>query len=309
MDNINISKLDLNLLRTFVVLMEERNVSRASERLSITQSAASNALERLRDSLNDRIMVREGRVMQPTNAALVLWPKISQALADIDSALEAYRDPDPATMQHRFNIGIDQYSMLLFGNSLVEKIQAIAPGVTLAFHVADPSRYTEQLTRAEVDLLVVPVWQSLPELVSRTLYSEKFVGLMRKGHPLDGLKMTPKRYVAYPHLLVSSRGIVEGNVDAGLRHKNLQRIVNLSIPWFDTAPGYLMYTDSLLNMGRRLSLKMLQRYPIVQFDLPLDVPGFDVCMLWHPRSTTDPHHAWMREQLHSVFSQEERPDD
>ena len=297
MDNIDISKLDLNLLRTFVILMEERNVSRASERLNISQSATSNALERIRESFNDRILEREGRVMQPTRAALELWPQISQALSEIESVLNAYNTFDPATVREHFTIGIDEYSMLLNGRQVINSIRSVAPKVTLSLVSANPENYTDQLARNQVDLLIAPVWQSLPDLVIQPVYKETFVGLMSSDHPLAGKRMTLKRYINYPHLLVSTRGIVTGNVDVGLDHKNQHRKVVLSTPWLETAVGLLSGSEMLLNIGKRLSQRMLLRHPVDQFELPIEVPGFEVCLLWHPRTTSDSHHRWLRRHV------------
>ncbi len=301
MDSVNISKLDLNLLRTFVVLMEERNVSRASERLNISQSAASNALERIRESFQDRILERKGRVMQPTRAAEYLLPKISAALMDIEHALGSYSTFKPEGLKETFTIGIDEYSMALMGKTLMDSIFNSAPNVDLVFMFADPSRYSDQLARNEVDVLVAPVWQSWPGVLQTTLYTEDFIGLMSDTHPLVGQKVTLKKYVSYPHLLVSSRGIVQGNVDVGLRSKNVERRVLMSTPWFESAPAYLANTQMLLNMGRKLGEKMSALYPVEDFELPVAVPGFDVCMLWHPRNSTDSHQVWLRDRIVEVF--------
>ncbi len=302
MDNINISNLDLNLLRSFVVLMEERNVSRASERLNISQSAASNALERIRDSFQDRVLEREGRTMQPTRAAEYLLPKIKAALTDIDNALTSYVEFEPALLEEEFRIGIDEYSMTLFGDFLIDSVFQFAPNVRLAFHPVDPSRYSEQLSRNELDLLVAPVWQSLQDVVQHSLYSERFIGLTGAKHPLAGNKVTLKKYLKFPHLLVSSRGIVPGNVDVALKSKKLKRHVAMSTPWLNSAPNMLAHSDMILMMGERLAKRYLHDSTVAAFEPPLDVPGFEVKLLWHPRNTTDPRHSWLRTQVTDVFS-------
>ena len=302
MDNVNISNLDLNLLRTFVVLMEERNVSSASKRLNLSQSATSNALERIRESFNDRVLEREGRTMVPTRAAQELWPKLSTALADIESAIGTSAELKPETMQSHFTIGIDEYVMALHGAALINTINQEAAGVSLAFTIARPGNYTSQLVHNDVDLIIAPVWQSEPDIVQHHLFDEDFVGLMANDHPLAGKKMTKKRYVSYPHILISSRGIVEGNVDSGLQQANLSRQVKISTPWFESAPKYLANTHYLLNMGRQLSEKLAATHPVHTFTLPVPVPGFSVFMLWHPRHTTDRHLAWLRELCSAILT-------
>ena len=301
MDSINISRLDLNLLRTFVVLMEERNVSRASDRLHITQSAASNALERIREQFNDRILERDGRSMRPTRTAEALWPKISAALSDIEAALHSHSAFNPVTVHQTYSIGIDEYSMALIGKALVSEVQRAAPNVKLSFKIADPSHYENQLTLGEADILIAPLWESLPGVSRHTLFTEDFVGLMSSAHPLANKNMTLKRYTSYPHLLVSSRGIVQGNVDVGLRRENAERNVVMTTPWFESAARFLQGTELLLNMGRQLATDIESRFPVKSFELPVTVPGFDICMMWRPKDTSDQYHQWLRNCVLDVF--------
>ena len=293
----NVSSLDLNLLRTFVVLMEERSVSRAAERLNLSQSATSNALDRLRGALGDKVLVREGRRMQPTRSASRLFPEIAAALARIEAALVATRELDAGGMTTHFTVAIDEYAMALFGGTLVERLRHDAPRATLSFVAPDPARYPDQLRRGEMDVLVAPVWKSHPDLVRRSLLAEGFTGLMSATHPLAGKRMTLAGYTRHEHLLVSARGRVGGNVDVALAKAGRERRVALTTPWYESAARLIEGSSLLLNVGERLARTMIERHDVVEFRLPLAVPGFTICMLWHPRSSADVYHRWLRTRI------------
>ncbi|MGB0849272.1 MAG: LysR family transcriptional regulator [Thiolinea sp.] len=297
MDNINISKFDLNLLKTFVVLMEERNVSRAAERLNLSQSATSNALERIRSGFHDRILEREGRTMIPTRTALMLWPKINEALATINSAFNAHNTLQPEVLDTHFTIGISEYSMALYGTTLVDTIRQTAPNVSLSFIMARPGKYTEQLALGKVDMLIASVRDPLPELAQHHLFDEDFIGLMASDHPLSGKTMTLRSFVTYPHMLVSQHGILRGAIDTALEKENLSRKIAMSTPWFESVPDYLAGTHYLLNTGRKLGIKLIQQHAISEYTIPVSVPGFSIFLLWHPRHTCDTQHHWLRELI------------
>lgn len=302
--SVNTSSIDLNLLRTFVALMEERNVSAAGRRLNLSQPATSNALERLRGALDDRVLERRGRTMVPTRTATALYPAIRDALGRIDAALSASAAFDPASLEEDFSIGIDEYSMALFGRALLERVGDAAPKSRIAFHFTDASLYDGQLGDGTLDLVVGPLWRTHPGLERTSLYDDAFVGLMCADHPLAGRRVTPAAYVRYPHLLVSARGFVAGNVDAGLQAIGRQRRVGASVAWLASAPALLEGSELLLNVGSRLAERFERRYPLRRFAVPVKVPGFRIAMLWHPRHAGDARHAWLRDVVAAAVDPE-----
>ncbi|WP_163273061.1 LysR family transcriptional regulator [Chelativorans alearense] len=300
-------QIDLNLLRVFDVLMEERSVSRAASRLGLTQSSTSNALDRLRRSLGDRILEREGNGMVPTRAAIELWPHVQSAIRQIDLGLEALARFNPSRLRATFSIGIDEYSLTLMGAGLMAALKDKAPHVKLAFLPATPQQNAEELFAGALDLIIGPVWQAFPGLERAVLLHETFVGLADAGHPLfrtakDGSGPSVEDYVRFPHLLVSQRGLVRGNVDAGLHKIGYRRKVAVTIPSYASAPAFLTGSELILNLGRRLAGKVAASAGLKIFALPLDVPGFDIAALWHPRNTASKSHNWLRGQMREVCS-------
>nr|WP_281354906.1 LysR family transcriptional regulator [Chelativorans xinjiangense] len=301
------SQLDLNLLRVFDVLMEERSVSRAAARLDLTQSSTSNALDRLRRALGDRVLEREGNGMVPTRSAVELWPHVQSALRQIDMGLEALVRFDPSRLRQTLSIGIDEYSLTLIGGGLMAALKEKAPHAKLSFLSAMPLNDAEQLFAGALDLIVGPVWQSFPGLERAVLLHETFVGLADADHPLlqsakDNSGVSVEDYVRFPHLLVSQRGFVPGNVDAGLHKIGCRREVAATIPSYASAPAFLSGSELILNLGHRLAGKVAAPAGLKTFALPLDVPGFDIAMLWHPRNTTSKSHHWLREVIREVCS-------
>lgn len=197
-------------------------------------------------------------------------------------------------MESQFSIGIDEYTMTLTGESIRATVQGSAPGVSLVFKIVVHSSYQQQLVNSEIDLIIAPLWQKLDGIETETLYTEDFVGLMSQEHELTDKKVTLKRYTDYRHVLVSNKGIVQGNVDVGLRRENMRRQVVMTTPWVESAVRFVEQSDMLLNMGRQLANRLVKNHAVNQFELPLKVPGFDVCMMWHPRDTNDIYNQWLR---------------
>jgi LysR family transcriptional regulator, mexEF-oprN operon transcriptional activator len=297
-------KLDLNLLRVFDVAMEERSVSRAARRLGITQSSTSNALDRLRRALDDRVLERSGNAMVPTRAAVELWPHVRSALAQIATGLDSIGAFDPAAMRQTIGIGMDEYSLAVLGPAIEARLRAAAPKVRVAFLPGTPDESEDDLFAGRLDLLIGPVWRATPGLERVVLLGETFVGVADAGHPMfvtraDGM-VSVEDYVRYPHILVSRRGIVSGNVDAGLRRLGLRRKIVTATPYFVSAPGFVRDTELILNLGRRLARQLAGPAGLRTFTLPVDVPGFEIGMIWHPRNTEARSHRWLRGEIAAV---------
>lgn len=297
-------RLDLNLLRVFDVVMEERSVSRAARRLGITQSSTSNALDRLRRTLGDRVLERSGNIMVPTRVAIDLWPHVRSALAQIATGLDSVGAFDPAGMRHTIGIGMDEYSVAVLAPAIEARLRAAAPKVRISFLPGTPDENEGDLFVGQLDLLIGPIWRATPGLERMVLLSETFVGMVDAEHPLlatrtDGT-ISVEDYVRYPHILVSRRGIVSGNVDAGLRRLGLRRKIVTATPYFVSAPGFLRNTDSILNFGRRLAGRLAGPAGLETFTLPVDVPGFEIGMIWHPRNTEAKSHRWLRGEIAAV---------
>lgn len=300
-------RLDYNLLRVFRALMEEQGVTRAAGRLGLTQSSTSNALERLRDALGDRVLEREGNAMVPTMAARALWEEIGPPLLALEAGLSGLAAFDPVRFAGELRVGIDDYVLELIGPALVEALAAEAPAARFGLLPTATGGEAEKLFTGEVDAIVGSSWRLPPGLRKQTLFEEDFVAMVDQGHPLADTAPSLERYLAFPHVLVSGRGIVAGNVDAALGRRGLTRRVTLSLPGFGGAPGFLFGTDRILNIGRRLAMSLSRRHEVALVELPLDVPGFDVSLIWHPRNTNGAQHQWLRRIIAAAASALDQP--
>lgn len=288
--------LDLNLLPVFDALMRRQSVTLAAQDVGLTQASASNALTRLRRALGDRLLERQGNRMVPTRLALALWPAVAGALGQIAGGIEAVRAFDPATATDRFRIGMDDYAVSTLAADLAAQLAALAPGTQLeilpATHPADDDR----LRRGEIDLFCGAVWQGAPGLGQSVLWGEQFTGL---AAPRLALGPAPSldAVLALPHVLVSVRGAVRGNLDVGLASLGRARRVGATVPSYDTAARLAAEAGHLFFCGTRLARRFQALYGLSAFDPPLAVPGFQIRMLWNRRDDGSPAQGWLRGQI------------
>lgn len=309
----NFRTFDLNLLRVFDQVMAERNLTRAARNLAMTQPAVSNALNRLRDALGDRLVSRSGYGVEPTPRALALWPAISDALRQLETSIMP-GDFDPAKAAHSFTVAMADATAAELMPGLVEIIERDAPRVSLRcvpLTTRDPRRLLDE---AQIDLAVGYFPAVLADLTAQAqaggmagfehlrLYDGRYVCVMRKGHPLASGTLTLKRYCAAHHLLVSFSGRPFGFTDEALAALGKQRRIVLTVNQFFTA-GLVVTTSDLLTVLPAHFISTTGRAgELVQRDLPFDLPPVHVDALWHRRQGQRSDHAWLRTAVTAAAS-------
>lgn len=278
----SLETLDLNLLRVFHVLMEERSVSRAARRLHLTQPATSNALARLRTALDDALLVRRGNSMVPTRLALDLVPHFAAALRRIEHGLREASEFEPARLETSLTVGIDRYCQTLFGARLCARLRRAAPRLHVSLVDAPPHRCEDDLRAGRLDFVLGQVWRAMERIDHAVLFREGFVGLVRPGHPLLSCHRAEllERYLATPHVLFSEIGRVPRNVDTALVRIGRRRDVRISVSSLETAAEIVLRSDDLMNVGDRAAAVLATRHGLRPFGLPIDVPAFDVALSW-----------------------------
>ena len=296
----DIRRIDLNLLAAFGALLDERSVTRAAARLSLTQPTVSGMLERLRDAFGDTLFVRTQRGVLPTPFAESLAPRVKQLLADAAALLA--RDPFvPATARGTFSISVNDYMLSALMVPFVRELRRLAPGMRLALRPLVIEGLGPRLASGELDLAVTIPEFSWPDAHARLLYRERYVCAVRARHPLKRRAVSLKDFCRYDHVLVSpTGGAFEGPADAALEKKRLRRHVALSVPSFLILTELLQVDDLIAVVPERLVRGRARG--LRQFPPPLEVPGFDVIAVWHARMHQDPAHKWMRELLAAVAS-------
>ncbi len=287
--------LDLNLLKAFDALMDERNVTRAAERLAVTQPAVSATLNRLRDALGDPLFVRSQRGVSPTARALEISAPIKRILADIEAVVRPTVF-DPATVEMTVTVSATDYALRAVVVPFVGRLRQQAPGVRVAVLPAHGPELLEQMERGELDLALITPQMAPPDLHSRTLFVERYVCVLREGHPAAASEtLTLDDFCALDHGIVSLQGGgFVGATDEALAALGRHRRVCVSVPSFGMLLDMVRSTDLVALVPERL-LPGVQG--LVEQAPPLAVPGFTKLVAWHARNHADPRQRWLREQL------------
>ncbi|QFI56383.1 LysR family transcriptional regulator [Aeromonas simiae] len=290
----DIRKLDLNLLKVFSALLDERSVTQAAARLSLTQPAVSGMLTRLRESFDDPLFVRTARGVVPTQRALELAPTLKRVLADVETMLQPAHF-DPACAEFSWSVAGTDYSLQAVVVPFLARLRRLAPGIRVMVHPIDDGAVLRQLERGALDLVLTTPEVTPAELHQRPLYDEEYVCVLRTDHPVLAEGLTLERFCALDHALVSySGGGLSGSTDRALAELGLRRRVALSVPSFLVLLEVLRGSDLLAMMPRRL-VDGVSGVCVVP--APLWVPGFTKVMAWHERTHSNPAQRWLRELL------------
>lgn len=283
---------DLNLLVTLDVLLSEGNVTRAAQRLRLSPSAMSRSLARLRETTGDPLLVRAGRGLVPTPRALELRDKVNQLVQDAEAALRPAKAPDLNQLNRTFTLRTSEGFAENFGPDLIARVGMEAPGVLLRF-VQKLDKDSAQLREGTIDLETGVVVTTMgPEIRTQALFRDRFVGVVRLGHPLSQGEITPARYVTGRHIGISRRGLEMGPIDDALSLLGLKREIAGIVGGFSTAVAMSRASDFIASVPERHTGNL--RAGMYTFPLPFTTPEFTVSLLWHPRYHADPAHRWLR---------------
>ena len=304
----NFRTLDLNLLRVFDEVMAERSLTRAAHNLSLTQPAVSNALRRLRETLGDELVRREGQGMAPTPRALALWPTVRDALQQLQASLSP-GEFVPAQATSTFVLAMADATAAELMPGLIDILEHEAPGVSMRvvpLTTRDPRRLLDEET---ADLAVGHFPPVLPDLTARAqsgeavafshqrLYDGEYVCVMRAGHTLASGPLTLNRFCAARHMLVSFSGRPFGFIDESLAALGRKRQVVLTVNQFVTA-GRVVANSNLLTVLPRHFVRVTGiAEQLVLRPLPFDVSPVHVDALWHRRSQQRSAHVWLRQSV------------
>ena len=303
--------LDLNLLRVFDAVMSEQNLTRAADRLAMTQPAVSNALKRLRDALGDELLVRTAHGVRATPRAEELWPTVREALLALETAI-APAEFDLSQVQTTFRLAMADSTATLFLPILVNAIEKEAPGMRVRMATLTTRDPRPMLLSGDIDLAVgsFPGVQAQLTLAQgalsttirhKGLYSGKYVCVMRRGHPLAALELTLDRFCEAHQLQVSFSGRAHGMTDDQLAKLGRKRITLLTVNQYFTAGRVIANSDLITILPYHLIAATGMQDALVWKELPITLPEMHVDMLWHERNARNRAHEWLRTQiLHAV---------
>lgn len=291
----SLRRLDLNLLITLDALLIEHNVTRTARRLHLSQPTVSAQLTRLRDFFGDPLLLPGPRGMRPTARADELREPLRQALAALEQAVAPSHAFDPAHTARTWRIAAFDYSEYTIVLPALAAIRAAAPAMRLAVVQAPPGQVERKAEQGDVDLAFMIGAEAPPNLRRRSMFMERYVLAGRAGHA--GLKRRPTlaQLCRLDHAIVSpDGGGFLGVTDAALAERGLTRRVVLSVPHFLFLGAVLAGTDLVAMLPSRL----VRNDPALRVvEPPLDVPGFEMLMLWPERVHRDPAHQWLRERM------------
>jgi DNA-binding transcriptional LysR family regulator len=292
---------DLNLLVAFDHLMREKNVSRAADALFLTQSAMSHSLNRLREQLDDPLLVATKGGMQPTSKAKSLEQPVREWLAAIEQGLMNDSHFDPATSCKQFVLASSDYVEYAFLPSLMRRLAEQAPGVDVVLMRIDSDDIGEALACGEIDAAIhLFNLKARRDLLMEKIAAEEPVVLMRTDHPqINAHELSLDQYLDLPHAVVDSMELSK-EVQNLLMEQGLERRVQLRVPHFLSAPIILAESDMLATVPTYIARRFIQGGRLKIASLPLDLGYFPVHLYWHKLRDQDPAQQWWRQQLIAV---------
>jgi DNA-binding transcriptional LysR family regulator len=292
---INLRRLDLNLLVTLDVLLAEHNVTRAAERLNFSQPSISVHLAKLRDIFGDPLLLPGPRGMRPTARAEELREPLRLALEALSHAVSPAAAFDPALAEQTWRVAATDYGESTILLPAMASLRVAAPGTRLAVMEMSPPHIARQAEQGIIDLAFHTSDGAPQSMRHRLLFKESYVLAGRAGHPRLKRRPTPKQFCELEHVIVSpDGGGFSGATDKVLAQAGLERRVVLSVPHFLFVISALIQTDLVAMLPERL----VRGNPALRVvAAPVDIPGYEMAMLWHERSHRDPAHQWLRDHI------------
>ncbi|MGD1912967.1 MAG: LysR family transcriptional regulator [Rivularia sp. (in: cyanobacteria)] len=294
-DYTNLRELDLNLLIALDVLITEASVTKAAERLNMSQSTMSYSLKRLRNILNDDILIRTSREMEVTPYARQISHRIRQILVEIQSTLLEKEAFNPATAKETFKIAASDYVEATIGLSLIQQITTQAPGIRIRISNLEKDTVMDALDENRIDIVINPKLALKSWHVEENLYREEFVCVFRGDDSVKELSVTD--YLEKPHVLVSLRDDFQGAYDKILEPQQQSRQIIWSTSHFMAVPFLLANSDCVALLPNRMAQQCAKAMKLKLLPPPIAIEGFIVSMVWHQRNTNNSAHQWLRQQI------------
>ncbi|WP_151989772.1 LysR substrate-binding domain-containing protein, partial [Sphingomonas aurantiaca] len=286
----------------FVALMEERSVTRAAERMGMTQPALSNALSRLRLMLQDQLFVRERYGIQPTPIALELSPLIAEALAQLDNAILGQQAFDPAQAERLFTIAPNGYVEFVLVPAVVARLEKVAPGIKLRLTPYGNDLVETGVVSGTTALVLGRIVDPPDNLVVQHLMDEGLACAVRADHPDVGDAMTREQFEAMKHVNIVPPGRMRAGLFQALAHQQLKRNVAISVTNFFAVAEMVAVTDYCAILPSLICRRLMHDPRLKILPAPVDLGSFPVEMAWHVRYRHDPAHRWLRALIGEVIT-------
>lgn len=294
----HIKNLDLNLLVALNALLEEKHVSRAAERINLSQPATSRALARLRAMFQDPLLVKGKSGMTLTARAQDLYEPLQNILREVGQMVSP-ATTDPAQMQGEIVIATRDYELATILPVAISKITALAPNLKLSIVPIIGDDFSP-LENHHVDFILAGTEKSSSTLHRSTVLEEGFACLTAKNNKAVGSKLTLSSFIKMKHCLITTSNIGTGIVDSLLAAKNIKRNVVLRMPHFLAAAPVIAHSDLIITLPRSLAIKLAKDQGLKLHEPPLKIPKFPLYLYWHTRNQTNPIHQFIRKIIKNV---------
>ena len=295
--------MDVALLRTFSVLITERNVSKTAERLNLSQPAVSHALDRLRKLFDDPLLIRAQGRMTPTVRALELVGDVNTILVDLEQLTAAKVPFDPKTTRAKFVLSATEYLEYILVPTLLARLQREAPGLDVEIRSPNPNRALalSSLEQGELDLQLAWLPAPLPSQRFRRLFSDRLVCLVRQDHPTVQGSLSLEQFLTLPHIRGSRGSQVTGrSIDTAVAARGAKLRLLLRVENFLTIPFVVAQSDAIAAIPEELARDFAESLPLQILEPPLKLPHLRFGMYWHERIHNDKRHQWFRKLLADV---------
>ena len=301
MNKIDLRRIDLNLLVVFDVLMTERSVTRAAERLARTQSAVSHALGRLRAQLDDPLLVKAGGRMVASPFAEGLIGDVRQILSSIRRVLVPPQAFDAASTTREFRVAIPDLNDTIFP-LLIARVRREAPAAVLEWVARDESAVLK-VAEGQIDLALVPAVQALPDgVASQPIRPLRWASFVRQGHP--AIKGWGKAaWNKWPHVAVRVGSPIASPVEIAAGRSDGRRKVVAWVPHFSAVAPLLAHTDLIATLPVLVMAGRLERYGLCALKTPIRIEPMPHRLVWSARLGNEPALRWLRGHAEAVFNE------
>lgn len=297
----NIHTVDLNLLVVFEAIYQKKNITQAADSVGLSQSAASNALTRLRRTFNDALFVRTSRGMSPTPYADELIIPVRDALALLRNSFKRHDGFDAQSSVKTFTLRLTDMGEMMFLPPIIERLKATAPGVRIKAVQAPLAQLHEGLETGEIDIALGFLPGLRAGMNQKRLLDERYVCAIRSGHTLGKGKLTLAKFRRLDHILITSQGSGNEMVQQAYQKYGLMERCVVTVPHFVSVPHIIAKTDLAVTIPSRLAHAFAKIVNLKIMEAPIALPALEIRQLWHQRFENDPANKWLRGVIASVI--------
>lgn len=295
---VSLARIDLNLFRVFATIYRERNLTRASEQLFLSQPAVSHALSRLRANFDDQLFIRDGHGVVPTPLAKRLWPSIEQSLNLMQQAVQSTLDFQPERDIQQLTIAMIVEVEPLFYPLVVQQFLQFNPEIQISCVRIDRKNLRQELSSGRIDFAVDVAQVVESGIAFQQCIQDHFVVLSRDNHPLIDKGLSKDTYTEAQHITVSARPTGRVFEDFFLSKQGIKRKISLRCQQYQTAINLVTKTDGLLTIPKNQIAYFKEFFPQIRIHpLPFEVNGFEFNLYWDEQKTDDPQTKWCKDQL------------